>query len=210
MEESRLKPMVENYDPQMFNRLYKETEGLRRKLASGIDARRFGLAFEDILSFFDTKFIFVFNKYHDENEGDLKGLIINALKNFKNRVLRSAYTNKHSQSIISTENVLSLENNDFEEPQADRDYYYDKAMDFMKKHLSDNAFRVLEVQLNPPPYILKRINTDSSKYLQKIPDDLLLEYFNLGYSDNAYKYLNQLKKEIRNAIAYAKKQLKVS
>jgi hypothetical protein len=210
MEESRLKPMVEGYNVELFNRIYDDTLPLRKKLASGIDPRRFGLAYEDILSFFDIKFIYVFNKYHYETEGVLKGMIINALSNFKNRILRSAYTNKHSQSIISTDNLLNLEDAEFEEPQSDKDYYYDKTMQFMKEHLSENAFLVLEVQLNPPPYILKRINVDKEKCLQKIPDDLLLEYFGLGFSDNAYKYLGQIKKEIRNAIAYAKKALRAS
>ena len=80
----------------------------------------------------------------------------------------------------------------------------------MKDHLSENAFALLDLQLNPTPYILHRVNLDKDSNLQKIPDDLLLEYFDLGYSDRAYRYLAQLKKEIRNAINYAKSKLRVS
>lgn len=204
--------MAEGYDVQLFNQLYKDTEGLRKKLASGIDCRRFGLPYDEVLSFFDVKFIYTFNKYHDEPANILKAQIIKSLQNFKQRILRKAYTVKHSQNIVSVETLLTYDENLIEEhPENDpRDYYYNTIMKFMEGHLSENAFLIFQVQLNPPPFVLKRINPGEDKDLQKIPDEVLLEYFDLGFTEKSYKYLTHLKKEIRNAIAYAKVKFKAS
>lgn len=202
MEVHRLKPMPKGYDQQLFNQLYKETEPLRKSLAHRIDHRRFGLTYEDVLSFFDDKFIFCFSKHHDEDPKKLKAFLINSLQNFKNRILRSIYTKKYSQNIISLDAMVV--DQEIVEEEDNHQYYYEKLMSFMKDHLSDNALLILEIQLNPPPYILSRINVDKDKNLQKIPDELLLEYLDLGDSDNAYKYIKRLKKEIRNSINYAK------
>lgn len=211
MEENRLQPMVEGYDEKLFNKLYQETEPLRRKLAGQIDARRFGLFYDDILSFFDVKFIFCFNKHYNEPPNKLKAFLLNSLSNFKNRILRNAYTVKNSQNIVSFDTLVNIDDSFHLEPDyvspTPRDYYYEKMMHFMKHHLSDNAYLLLEVQLNPPPYILKRINKSPDSNLQKIPDLVLLKYFGLGKSENAHRYLNKLKKEIRSAVQYAKTQL---
>lgn len=207
MEESRLKPMAVGYDEKLFNQIYKETEPLRRKLAGQIDARRFGLFYDDILSFFDIKVIFVFNKHWLKGDPPqkIKACILNALSNFKCRILRQAYTLKYSQSILSLDELINKE--DWKDDSHEKDEYYEKMMSFMQNHLSDNAYVLLEIQLNPPPFILKKINPGKDKPLQKIPDHILLEYFDLGSSENAYRYLNKLKKEIRNAINLAKSSL---
>lgn len=212
MEEGRLKPMVANYDKEMFNRLYAKTEALRHKLARQIDPRRFGLPYDEIYSFFNVKFIYVFNKYYGEPENILQAKLINAMQNFKQRILRKAYTLNHTQNIVAVEELVYFEDSLREEhpENVDRDFYYNKIMTFMRSHLSDNAFVLFEVQLNPPPYIINRINPGKESNLQRIPDDVLLEYFSLGLSDKAYKYLHQLKKEIRNAVNYAKSSFKSS
>ena len=93
MEIHRLKPMKEGYSVQLFNDLYKQTSKLRKKLASQIDYRRYGVTPDIIESWFDDKFIYVFNKHFDNKDTDvLKGFIINSLQVFKYRVLRGAYS----------------------------------------------------------------------------------------------------------------------
>ena len=62
MEHHRLKPMG-NYPVELFNSLYAQTHGLRRKLASQIDASKFGVDYQEVLSWFDVKFLFIFSKY---------------------------------------------------------------------------------------------------------------------------------------------------
>src|SRR5210317_15035 len=93
METHRLKPMREGYSPELFERLFNETKNLRKSLVYQIDCRRYGVTPDIMESWFEDKFIYVFNKYFDQHEPDiLKGYIINALKIFKNRVLRKAYS----------------------------------------------------------------------------------------------------------------------
>ena len=92
MELHRLKPMEEGYPVELFNKLYKETKYLRKSLTRQIDARRFGVSPDIVESWFDDKFIFVFNKhFKDKNEDVLKGFLINSLRTFKLRILRKAY-----------------------------------------------------------------------------------------------------------------------
>jgi hypothetical protein len=210
MDEShRLKPMPDNYDQEMFNRLYQQTEGLRRKLAYGIDHRRFGLTQEDIVASLDIKLVYTFTKYYGAPENILKANIIKALQHFKCRIIKSAYLDKFSQNIVSTDDAV-VEDRFSEEPHNGKDYYYEKLMSFMRDHLSENAYVLLDLQLNPPPYILHRINPNKDGNLQKIPDELLVEYFDLGKGKKALDYITQLKKEIKNTASYAQSKLRVS
>lgn len=205
-ELNRLKPMPEVYDHQLFNKLYQKTEGLRKKLASQIDPHRFGVTYEDILSSFDIKFIFVFSKCHKEPENILLATILNSMQNFKCRILRAAYTKKYSQNIMQIDDLTYFGNTLTEDhPQNKLDEHYsEKLMEFMKGYLSPNALAVFEVKLNPPPYIQNKLNTHEDANLQKIPDDLILDYFDLGFGIKAHKYLNSLKKEIVKGIKEAK------
>lgn len=205
MEEGRLKPMPVDYDPELFKRLYEETKPLRLSLARQIDHHRLGVGPEDILSFFDTKFIYVFTKHYQDSPEKLKAFLLNAIRNFKCRILRSAYTVKNSQHIISTEDAHETVNWLEDDSTSDvRDFYYQKLIDFLKKTISDNALMVLQLQLNPPPYILARINTNPQKPLQKIPDTLLIEYLGLEVNNKTLKYIQGIKKEIKAGIALAK------
>ena len=77
MEEHRLTTMKEGYDEKLFNDLYEKVKPLKRKLASTISTSKLGISYDDILSWFDIKFIFVFNKYFENKEPEvLKGFII--------------------------------------------------------------------------------------------------------------------------------------
>lgn len=206
LELNRLQPMPEIYDRKLFNSLYDRTQNLRNKLAGQIDCRRFGLPHEDILAMFDVKFIFVFTKNHTKPENILLATMLNSLQNFKCRILRSAYTKKFSQNIEHVDDVITLEENLSEEHPINLDThnYAEQMMDFMRINLSSNAYAILELKLNPPPYIQRKLNISPDANLQKIPDHLILDYFDLGQSPKAYKYLETLKKEIKGAISYAK------
>lgn len=200
MEESRLKPMGD-YDPKVFNQIYKDTEKLRKKLASEIDCRRFGVDYFEILSWFDVKFIFVFNKYHNKHNPDvLKGHIIRGLQFFKCRILRKAYS-LSSVHIMNT--VPMIDNEDYEQdfvddhiPLEEYSPFVDLAMNFLKKRLSDDAYEFLQVQLYPPPFILKRAEEEDIKSLHKIPSSIFAEYFELG-GEKGIKYINNLRQEIK-------------
>lgn len=207
MEENRLTTMPRDYDPKLFEKLYKALTPLKRKLASQIDYRKFGCEYKDILSFFDVKFIFVFNKYQDQfDEEVLKGHIIKSLSLYKNRIMRVSYQAKYSQDILD---LGSLENGDnlLEDDSVPKESPYieeygfkcEILYNFMKAHLSLKAFQLFTINMNPPLYIKHRI-PDGKK---RIPEELIMEYLDI----EAKTEYSQLKKEVRLAIDLAKKNL---
>lgn len=196
MEIHRLTTMKEGYSETLFNKLYQETFNLRRSLASQIDHRRYGVSHDIVLSWFDDKFIFVFNKHFNNKEpGILKGFIINALKTFKFRILRKAYTKESDfySSTIQLEGEQNLINiipdNNIEDTES---IFLKYAIKFMKENLDDDAKLIFDIQLNPPPFILNRINKHSSK----IPNDLILEFIGIESNNSSKKYISHLKQQI--------------
>lgn len=203
METHRLQPMKEGYSPELFEKLYKETKNLRRSLVNQIDCRRYNVTPDIMESWFDDKFIYVFNKYFDQHEPDvLKGHIINALRTFKLRVLRKAYS---AEGIFHTNTVELEGESELINIIPDKSLmpvetvFYDTAIEFMKNHLSDNAYLLLEIQLNPPPYILDKI----TKHNSRIPNELLAEYLGL-FTDKDLRLLKNLKREISKATKSAR------
>lgn len=210
MEENRLKPMREGYDEKLFNTLYAKTKALRRKLTSEIDYRRFGVDYYEVLSWFDVKFIFIFNKYWGTMTDDiLLGHLIKGMQFFKCRILRSAYTIKHTQFILSVEDVLEIAQEEVDNPWEDkREEMVNEVLTFLKKNLSENAYSLLDIKLNPPPYIQKRLTEEGIKSFNKIPNSLFMEYFELGISSESKKFLDDLNKEIIQATILAKSHFK--
>lgn len=196
MELHRLKTMNPNYDSKLFNKLYKDTASLRRSLANQIDPRRFGVSKDIILSWFDDKFIFVFNKHFQDKDPEvLKGFLINSLKMFKYRILRKAYNGEADMYTSTVEldgeseliNIIPIEN------EIDNEnLFLEMALSFMEEKLSDDAFLVFQIELNPPPYIINKIKSTTAK----IPSRVFAEYLDLGNTNRAIKYINQLRKEI--------------
>lgn len=206
MEIHRLTPMKQGYDENLFNKLYRETESLRNLLTYQIDARRYGVTPDIIKSWFDDKFIFVFNKYYGEiSEGQLKGRIINALKTFKFRMLRKAYS---KYNLYNNEVKLEGESNliniiPIENEISDHELFLELALKYLKKNLCDDAFLVLEIELNPPPYILNRISPNS-----KVPAKLIVEYLELEPDKDSITYIRELRNEINNEILNARSYFK--
>jgi hypothetical protein len=202
MEEHRLKPMGA-YDSNLFNELFKATEALRKKLASEVNCKRFGLEYSDMLSWFNIKFIFVFNKYVNEMPKErLKGFIINALRTYKNKILRYSYQNKFLNNpieLIETYELYeNMQDSDYTQKQSDM---LEVTYKYMKMQLSNDAFQVFDIELSPPVYILERMK-DREK-LTKIPPQLIAEYLGYGNSAAAVKYISNLRQEIKGAIKEA-------
>lgn len=206
MEENRLKPMVADYNPALFNELYQKTEGLRRTLAAGIDSRRFGVDYQEILSWFSVKFIYAYNKYYPTHKNKpeiLKAHMIRAMQFMKCRILRGAYTIKYSQEIISFDGTSHDQSCEPFQPSA-FEFYSEKLRNYMKANLSDNAFVLFQLQLNPPPYIVRKLAKQGQHNIHKIPDRLIAKYFDLGYSKKTFAYLDLLKREIKQYTESAK------
>ena len=203
MELHRLKQMPENYDQKLFLQLYKDTEGLRNKLAYQIDARRFGVTTDIIKSWFDDKFIFVFNKYQGDLEyQELKAYMINALRTFKLRILRKAYSKNNiylSQVYLEGENEL-INIIPIQSELSEYDIFLELALKYLKKNLTDDAFLLLEIELNPPPFILSQVANPKTK----IPANLIAEYLELEPSKESSGYINDLRSEINYWTVQAK------
>lgn len=198
MELHRLGELPPNFDSKLFNKLYKETQGLRVNLANRIDHRRYGVSKDIILSWFDDKFIFVFNKYMGErDEKHLKHSIINALSLFKCRILRKAYSGEseiysNTISLVSTEEEKDIfDVIPIEDEINNEDLFLELALSFMKKKLNEDAYLLLEVQINPPQFILDRVR---SKF--NITTKVLVEYFDLPDVKESYRYIDSLKQSI--------------
>ena len=202
MEEHRLTLMKENYDEKLFNDIYEKVQPLKRKLASTISTSKLGIEYDDILSWFDIKFIFVFNKYFDTKPPEvLKGFIISSLQMFQTKILRRAYSNKNAPN-SDTIDITELNNLEglfvtHEEEDTSYDTFLNLALSFMKKHLSDDALLVLDIQLNPPLYILEKLKKLDKHRIYKIPSNIISEYLSLGDSKKAIQYINELNREIK-------------
>lgn len=200
MEEHRLQPMGD-YDQELFTRLFYQTLPLRKKLARNIDKTRFAVEYEDILSWFDCKFIFVFTKYHKQyDENVLKGHIINALSKYQFRLMKMTYSNKYNQhNFLHVEDISQFEG--IIGATKEEDNIYLRAIEnFMKSYLSEDAYLILQTELNPPPYILHQISQDpDAKNSFRIKKAQVMDYLGLA-SESVYR---ACKREIRAAVKEA-------
>lgn len=213
MDEShRLKPMAPNYDEQLFNQLFKDTKDLRRKLAFEIDARKFGVDYNEVLSWFDVKFIYTFNKYYGDPR--LKGYIISSLQTLKLRIVKSSYQPKfelhNSFDITELYNyeALIVEEEDIDNEAKN---LLVKAIDYIKARVSKDAYLIFELDLTPPPYILEKLAESSQKKIPKCPASIIAEYLGIG-EDNlpeAINYIEELRKDVRDVVKRAQEHFQL-
>ena len=204
MEIHRLTPMKSDYPVDLFNELHKETKQLRKTLSYQIDARRYGVTRDIIESWFDDKFLFVFNKHFQNMEREiLKATLINSLRNFKMRILRKAYSEEGEfyNTSVTLDGEFDLINTIRDDREFDDDNRSKLLDDYMRKHLSDNAYIIFRIQIDVPPYITSRLANNNSR----ITNDLIIEYLdiNKGSYDKSIRYVKNLKKEINKYIKLA-------
>lgn len=204
----RLKTMQENYDQQMFLRLYKVCKPVIRNLTKQIDYKRYNLTPDIISSYFWDKMLYVFNKYYGTcSEEHLKARILASLSTFKNKLLRSAYGEQaeYNQSLFKLDDLFDNDKeleDDSEEEKA-KSEMLDMMYDYMREHLSMDAYMIFEVLLTPPPYIKERIK-DSGR----ITNLLLVEFFDMPKTNSSVKYISELRSDIQYWEDKAKEELK--
>jgi len=204
----RLKTMQENYDQQMFLRLYKVCKPVIRNLTKQIDYKRYNLTPDIISSYFWDKMLYVFNKYYGTcSEEHLKARILASLSTFKNKLLRSAYGEQaeYNQSLFKLDDLFDNDKeleDDSEEEKA-KSEMLEMMYLYMKDHLSIDAYMVFEVLLTPPPYIKERIK-DSGR----ITNGLLVEFFDMPKTNSSVKYISELRSDIQYWEDRAKEELK--
>lgn len=204
----RLKTMQENYDQQMFLRLYKVCKPVIRNLTKQIDYKRYNLTPDIISSYFWDKMLYVFNKYYGTcSEEHLKARILASLSTFKNKLLRSAYGEQaeYNQSLFKLDDLFDNDKeleDDSEEEKA-KSEMLEMMYDYMKEHLSIDAYMVFEVLLTPPPYIKERIKENG-----RITNLLLVEFFDMPKTNSSVKYISELRSDIQYWEDRAKEELK--
>lgn len=191
----RLKEMKE-YDPQVFDRMYKICKPVIKNLVRQIDARRFNLTSDIIRDQFWDKVLFVFNKYYGTcSEEHLKARILASLATYKCKILRGAYNEQaeYNQSLQKLEDLFddSKELEDDSEEQKAKSQMLEMMYGYMKKHLSRDAYIIFEVLVTPPPYVQARLKNDG-----KITNGLLLEFFGLERKKSSLRYIAELREEI--------------
>lgn len=209
MEIHRLKPVPQNYDRELFNSLYEQTQSLRDSLVYQIDARRFGVTPDIVRSWFDDKFTYVFFKYVNVKDPDmLKGYIINSLKTFKFRVLRKAY---QESNIEMYNNIVHLEDQEKElsgipdeTGPSVKDELLALALSYLKEELSPEAYSILEITTNPPMYIMAKMREPHLR----IPTKLILEFLGVEVTDEAISKINKIRRHIEETISMAKYHFK--
>lgn len=204
----RLKTMQENYDQQMFLRLYKMCKPVIRNLTKQIDYKRYNLTPDIISSYFWDKMLYVFNKYYGTcSEEHLKARILASLSTFKNKLLRSAYGEQaeYNQSLFKLDDLFDNDKeleDDSEEEKA-KSEMLEMMYDYMKEHLSIDAYMIFEVLLTPPPYIKERIKENG-----RITNLLLVEFFDMPKTNSSIKYISELRSDIQYWEDRAKEELK--
>lgn len=204
----RLKTMQENYDQQMFLRLYKVCKPVIRNLTKQIDYKRYNLTPDIISSYFWDKMLYVFNKYYGTcSEEHLKARILASLSTFKNKLLRSAYGEQaeYNQSLFKLDDLFDNDKeleDDSEEEKA-KSEMLEMMHDYMKEHLSIDAYMIFEVLLTPPPYIKERIKENG-----RITNLLLVEFFDMPKTNASVKYISELRSDIQYWEDRAKEELK--
>tara|TARA_R110001632_G_scaffold124862_3_gene238022 strand:- start:76 stop:708 length:633 start_codon:yes stop_codon:yes gene_type:complete len=198
MEENRLQVMPDNYNVGDFEKLYKETKNLRWSLAKGINHHMFGYTPEDMYHEFDSKLIFAFQKYHDKyNYEIMKGHVIRALQLYRIRLLKIA-DNKKNQTVKNRSNTID-DYKGLSSPQEERKTQdrLDLIIDYMKRHLSYDAFQVFCVDMEPPLYIKSKMEELDKKPHSKVPSGMIAEYFEWGNDNQALQKVTKLRAEVK-------------
>jgi hypothetical protein len=207
--------MQEGYDPEIFNRLYKVCKPVIRNLTKQIDCKRFNLTPDIINSYFWDKMIFVFNKYYGTcSENHLQARILSALHTFKNKLLRSAYGEmaEYNQNLAKLEDLFDNSKEDTsdydlgleEENNKAKQGMLEAIIEYMKKNMTFDSFRVFEVTYKHPPYIQERINSERSGRLTNM---ILLDFFDLPHTTEANRYISACRKDVEYWMGRAKKDL---
>lgn len=206
MELHRIKSLKEDFPEDLFNSIYKEVQPLKYAIARSIDYRRLGVTKDIVESWLDDKILYAFNKYFDtKTEPLLKGYVLQSLQTFKYRILRKAYQVDIYDNLVELEGEKELINIIPDKNELDdSELFLGLARSFMENALSRDALEIYNIQLNPPPYILKRMKNPNSR----IPIRLLAEYLSLGSYRENLEYLSQLREEVNEAIKQARAYFK--
>lgn len=198
----------ENLDEKQFNRLYAVCKPIIRKLSYGIDTRKYGVDREMLQSYFTDKFMYVYSKYAKEyDEERLKFTLIKSLTQFRNKLLRAAYTQQGEfNSDTSSFEDLFEAGREWEDDTAETEYKEDLSVrfhTFMKNHLTGDEYLLFVTQLNPPPFLEEKMKDSHGR----ISILALVEFFDLPKTMKAQEIISEMRVHIQEALSLASEQL---
>lgn len=192
----------ENYDANLFEKLYKACKPLIRNLSRNIDHRRFNVSTDIIESYFWDKFMYVYNKYQLEyDEVRLRSTIITSLKTFKNKLLRLAYNaeSEFNQDLVSLE--LLFDNNkellDDNEEVDNKESISKEFNDYLQNNLSAEEYILYLTELNPPPFFDERIKESHGK-LSVLH---LIDFFELPRDKKSQQIITEMRHNIKRVLS---------
>lgn len=203
---TELKP----YDQDLFNRMYKTCKPLIRRLTKGVDSRRFNVSQDIIQSYFWDKFLYVFNKYQDKyDEERLKATILSSLQTFKSKLLRNAYTKQaeFNQELTSLENLFDNNNKELLDDSEESRIKEEQSIEFhkyMKEHLTQDEYLVMQIQLDPPKWFEDKIKESHGK----LSILHLIDYFELPRDKTSINFFSRIRKNIQKTLEQASIDLK--
>lgn len=214
MEEHRLQELPPDYNPQLFTKLFKELTPLKKKLAANFDFTRFkGITYEDLLSFYDVKFILLYKKYFCEKhlpENLLRGHLISGLSNYRNRLLKMSYQEKYLTKAINPEGIDNFDNLLKDEASRDsREMYFSLLYTYIQQKLNNPiAYDLFHVELYIPEALKEYVVVVGRKKI--IPTWVLVEYLDIphqvGIDMNVY--LDKCRARVKEVLVEAQKYFK--
>ena len=197
-ERHRQKTKQKGHEYALFEKLYRISRPVIRKLYRQIDLQKFNVTRDIIESYFWDKMLFIFNKYYGTcTEDHLRARILGGLTTFKNHLLHSAYTERaeFNQSLHSFEDLFEDSNEDKvdEEPEISDDKMIKMVNDYMMKNLYPDAQLVYEAIFTPPPFIREY---PGYKDGNRITNRMLIDFFNLPRDTNSERYIRELREDI--------------
>lgn len=204
----RLRQMPDNYNVQLFNKLYRICKPVIRNLVRQIDCRRFNLTPDIIHSYFVDKMLYVFSKYYGTcSDEHLQAKILLSLSTFKNKLLRAAYS-EEAEANLEMQKLEDLFDNDKELlDTAEEDRHKEECLQqiegYMKQHLSDDAFLVFKVLMDPPEFVKMYPGNGQGN----ITSVSIVKFFELPSNRSSIRFITELRRDIDYWIEKAKSDL---
>lgn len=195
-------------DEDRFEKFYKTCKPLIKSLTRQIDARRYGVDSSIIQSYFNDKLMYVFNKYKDKYEDEqLKATILSSLKTYKNKLLRSAYSqqSEFNQSCTSFEVLYEGDKEliDDDEESRYKEEKLSELREYLKKNLTMEEYLLFQTELNPPLYLKEKMVESRGR----ISILHLIDFFGLPRDKRSQLMITGMRNNIKDTLERAKDQL---
>lgn len=200
-----------DYDEDLFIRLYNTCKPLVKSLSRNIDPRRFNISQDILESYFWDKFLYVFNKYKNKYEEErLKANLLSSLKTYRNKLLRTAYNEQcqFNQELTSLDELMDINGNkEYLDDSDEVSYNEDLSIrfhEYMKTKLTPDEYLIFVTELDPPKWFEDKIKESRGK----LSTLHLIDFFDLPRDKKSQSIISKARKNIKKALEDAKTEFK--